>query len=75
MGRRYQTAVQLMEELKIPYLNPIHALDLSDYMPDPDIDNHWNSAGHQKIGAMLSDCIEAFQISGDLSDCEQVKMP
>ena len=73
--KRYQNAVQLMEELKIPYLNPIHALDPSDYMPDPDIDKHWNSAGHQKIGAMLSDCIEAFQITGDLSDCEQVKMP
>ena len=72
---RYQTALQLMEELKIPYLNPIHALDLSDYMPDPDFDIHWNSAGHQKIGAMLSDCIEAFQITGDLSDCEQVEMP
>ena len=71
---RYQAALQLMEELKIPYLNPIHALDPSDYMP-ADIDQHWNSAGHQKIGAMLSSCIEAFQISGDLSDCEQVEMP
>ena len=71
---QYQTALQLMEELKIPYLNPIHALDSSDYMP-ADIDPHWSSAGHQKIGAMLSDCIEAFQIRQDLSDCEQVKMP
>ena len=73
-GERYQNAVGLMEELGIPYLNPIHALDVElDYMPEHDM--HWNTAGHQKIGAILSDCIEAFQISQDLSDCEQVKMP
>ena len=68
----YQTVVQLMAELEIPYLNPIHALDAElDYAPG----GHWNNAGHQKAGAMLSACIEAFQISGDLSDCEQVEMP
>ena len=70
----YQAALQLFEELELPYLNPIHALDVElDYLPDPGF--HWNSAGHQKIGIMLSDCIEAFQVSGDLADCEQVKMP
>ena len=70
----YQTAVQLMEELRLPYLDPIHALDAElDYAPKPNA--HWNSAGHQKIGTMLSDCIEAFQVSGDLSDCEEVTMP
>ena len=72
--RLYQTAVQLMGELGLPYLDPIHALDAElDYALDPA--RHWNSAGHQKIGAILSDCIEAFQVSGDLADCEQVKMP
>ena len=72
-GERYQNAVGLMEELGIPYLNPIHALDAElDYLEHF---IHWNTAGHQKIGAILSDCIEAFQISQDLSDCEQVKMP
>ena len=72
--RLYQTAIQLMEELRLPYLDPLHALDAElDYARDPD--RHWNSAGHQKIGAVLSDCIEAFQVSGDLSDCEQVTMP
>ena len=65
-----------MEELEIPYLNPVHLLDVElDYPPRPSSDNHWSSAGHQKIGAMLSACIEAFQVSGDLSDCEQVTMP
>ena len=76
-GERYQNAARLMEELGLPYLDPFHLLNASDYLPSlpGDIHVHWNSAGHQKIGAMLSDCIEAFQVSGDLSDCEQVKMP
>ena len=72
-GERYQNALRLMEELGIPYLNPIQALDVElDYT---NYDMHWTTAGHQKIGAILSDCIEDFQISYDLSDCEQVKMP
>lgn len=73
-GLRYQTAIRLMTELEMPYLNPIHLLDAAlDYAPSPD--DHWNSAGHQKIGAMLSECLAVFQISGDLSDCERVEMP
>ena len=73
-GHLYQAAVQLMKELEIPYLNPIHALDAAlDYMPKPDI--HWNTAGHQKIGAMLGACLSAFQIGQDLADCERVEMP
>ena len=72
-GEGYQNAAQIMDELGIPYLNPIHALDVElDYPPD---DFHWNSAGHQKIGGILSDCIGVFEISGDLSDCEEVTMP
>ena len=71
-GERYRNGMQLMKELGIPYLNPAHLLTLSDYSPG---DFHWNSAGHQKIGAVLSDCIEAFQVSGDLADCEGVEMP
>ena len=64
-----------MEELGLPYLNPIHLLDVElDYPPGGD-EFHWNSAGHQKIGGILSDCIEVFQASGDLADCEQVTMP
>lgn len=70
----HQAAMQILKELEMPYLNPIHLLDTEfDYAPKPD--DHWNSAGHQKIGTMLSDCIEAFQIRHDLSDCEQVEMP
>ena len=69
----YRAALQLFEELGLPYLNPIHLLDGElDYSPG---DFHWNNVGHQKIGAVLSDCIEVFQVSGDLVDCELVKMP
>ena len=70
---RYQNALAIMTELEMPYLDPFHALDIRDYIPPPD--GHWNSVGHQKVGNMLSDCLAVFQISGDLSDCEQVKMP
>ena len=69
----YGRALRLFEELGLAYLNPIHLLDSElDYLPG---DFHWNSAGHQKIGAMLSDCIEAFQIRQVLAACEQVEMP
>ncbi len=68
-----QTAIQLVEELEIPYINPRRLLDDTDYAPRPN--GHWNNAGHQKIGVILSNCIKIFQISQDLSDCKQVKMP
>ena len=71
--RHYENALAIMAELEIPYLNLIHALNIRDYMPGTDV--HWNNAGYQKVGNMLSDCLAVFQISGDLSDCEQVKMP
>ena len=76
-SNRYYEAVQLMDELKISYLNPIHILDAeSDYMPDPNVVyTHWSTAGHQKIGDLLSACLAAFQISGDLTNCEGVVMP
>ena len=69
---RYQIAAQFMESLGIPWINPLHLLDAElDYADD----GHWNTAGHQKIGTLLSVCLAAFQISQDLSDCESVEMP
>ena len=68
-----QAAAQLMEELNLPYLDPRPILDLSDYVASPD--NHWNSAGHQKVGALLNTCIETLQITGDWSGCEQDATP
>lgn len=73
-GQYYQAAAQLMKELEMPYLDPRLLLDEAlDYAPRPD--GHWSSAGHQKIGAMLTACVKAFQIHGGLSDCAPVIMP
>ena len=68
-----QAAAQLMKELNLPYLDPRPILDLSDYATHPD--DHWNSAGHQKVGALLNACIETWQITGDWAGCEQAATP
>ena len=63
-----------MTELQLPYIDPTPILDPDeDYAPLPD--NHWNNSGHQKVGALLSDCIEVFIATGNLGDCENVIMP
>lgn len=73
VSKRYLTAAQLMRELQIPYINPIDLLGLEDYYPKPD--EHWNNAGHQKIGALMSACLESFHASGDFSECAHVVIP
>ena len=72
---RWLTAVQLMKELKMPWFNLLDVMDAElDYdIADPG--DHWNSAGHQKVGRLLSACIKAFQISGGWSNCQRVVMP
>ncbi len=73
-GQYYQAAARLMKELEMPYLDSRLLLDDAlDYAPRPD--GHWNSAGHQKVGRLLSACIKAFQISGDWSNCERAVTP
>ena len=73
-GLRHRAAIALFDELSIAYMNPIVALDVqADYAPADDV--HWNTAGHQKIGVMLSDCLTLFRESQDLSACDTVKMP
>ncbi|MCY3864542.1 MAG: hypothetical protein OXG68_03805 [Chloroflexi bacterium] len=67
--RPYQTAKQLFAELRIPYLEARHVLKPADYTV------HWNTEGHQKVGALLSGCVIAFFESGDLASCERVAMP
>ena len=67
----YLAALELMEELGIPYLNPAHLLDASaDFAIPPD--EHWNTAGHQKVGAYLSECVAVFTEGRNLSQCEGV---
>ena len=73
-GDLYQLAVRLMQELEIPYLEVIDLLDsVADYAEPPD--NHWNNAGHQKVGALLTECVNEFIASGDLANCERVVVP
>ena len=73
-GEEYLTAIELMEELEIPYKNPTDLLDpVADYAAPPD--GHWSNAGHQKIGMLLAECIEAFMPNMDLGDCDNVVMP
>ena len=63
-----------MEELQMPYMDLVAKLDAGqDYMPLPDM--HWNSVGHQKVGALLADCIQIFIASGNLGDCVHVVVP
>ena len=70
-SERYRLAIQLMRELEIAYIDPIDALGAEDYAPDPD--NHWTNTGHQKVGAMVSACLEVFFAGGELRDCANVE--
>ncbi len=73
-GLRHRTAIELFEALSIAYIDPYSALEVAaDYAPGEDV--HWNTAGHQKIGELLSDCLIAVQASEDLSDCGAVILP
>jgi len=73
-SERYNTAVELMEELALPYLPLMDILIAEeDYTPLPD--GHFSNAGHQKVGALLSDCVQVFIASDNLGDCEHVVMP
>ena len=70
---RYLTAVKLMQELGVPFINPIDQLGVDDYKPKPD--EHWNNSGHQKIGALLSACMETYYANGNFAECELVETP
>ncbi len=73
-GLRYQLAREIVNSLAIAYIDPIDWLEVPiDYAPLPD--DHWSNAGHQKIGAILIDCVNEFIASGDISDCAHVTMP
>ncbi len=73
-GLRYKIAAQLLSELEIPYLEPRVMLDrAADYAPPPDI--HWSNSGHQKVGALLSECIKSMLSRGSPAGCEHVVLP
>ena len=72
-GNEYRRAANLFEELGISYITPIEILDAaSDYAPDW----HWNNSGSsQKVGALLSDCVDKFVSQRKLTDCSHVALP
>jgi len=72
-GENMANSIMFMEELDVHYLNLISLLTEQDYVPLPD--GHWNNSGHQKIGALVSDCVRRFIDSGRLADCDTVMMP
>ena len=70
----YQDAKALMRELQIPFIDSQVFIDtVADYVPLPG--DHWNNAGHAKVGALLTDCARAFFANGSLADCEGVVIP
>ena len=72
----YQMALRLFHDLRLPYLDVRGSLALADDYFSFDVwDIHWTTAGHQKIGALLADCIEAFYAVGDLRECEAAAIP
>ena len=73
---RYQMALRLFNDLGIAFLDVRADLNLAeDYFPFESWDIHWTTAGHQKIGALLADCINAFYAAGDLRACAAATLP
>ena len=71
---KYTTAIALMRELAIPYLEVIDKLHLADDYHGPE-DEHWNNSGHRIVGEILAECIGAFFAAGSLSACDSVIIP
>ncbi len=70
-SQQYFSAQNLMAELGIPHmrLEPL-LVWAEDYAKPPD--EHWNNRGHQRIGAMLAECVRLIEASRDLADCPYV---
>lgn len=73
-GPRFPAAIELMSELGIPFIDPRAILvEAQHYTAKPDV--HWNNAGHQKIGNLLSRCLRAFRLDGNWTNCENIVLP
>ena len=71
---RLATAIELLRELEIPYLDTTQIVQTpGDYAQIPN--DHWNNAGHGKVGALLSECLGSFIASGHFSRCQHVILP
>lgn len=62
------------EQAGIPYLDPRPLLTLEDYRNTNPTDVHWNTAGHQKVGALLAECVRYIQ-ANDGAMCPQAVVP
>jgi len=62
----YQTTLGLLEEVGLGVLDSEPLLS-SDHYDPPDV--HWNTAGHQMIGAQLAACVTAFEATRVIDDC------
>ncbi len=57
----YNTAIAILDELGIPYIDPRAALTMGDYAPLPD--NHWNNQGHGTIAGLVSASMQSLNRS------------
>ena len=70
----YRASLQLMQDVGIAYLDPIHVLvERTDYMEPPD--DHWNNFGHQKVATFLNECIGKYMVAGNLAACDSAVIP
>ncbi len=67
-SRVYQTAIELFEELSIPYINPSSVLETRDYERQPGV--HWLTSGHEVVGKMVSNCLMLFEEATAWQACD-----
>lgn len=74
MGSSYARMLELLTEAGIPYLDPLPILTHDDYRNANPSDPHWNTAGHEKVGAMVTGCV-AYMIENDGEMCPTAVAP
>ena len=72
-GKHVLMGLNLLEELRIPYLEVPDLINIQDHFP---VDmGHWNNSGHRIVGELLTECIDAFFAAGSLAACDSVILP
>lgn len=56
-GNSYAEMLAAMTDTGIPYLDSLPLLTHDDYRNANPSDPHWNTAGHEKVGALVAECI------------------
>lgn len=73
-GDSYAEMLSALTDAGIPYLDSLPLLTHEDYRNANPSDPHWNTTGHEKVGAMLSECI-AFMIENGGELCPAAVPP